>query len=363
MSPSSTTSTTSGSSDSPSFEASTTTLIVGRTKHDVKTELCQTIARISKQAIEARQKFVIALSGGSLPSMLDGLLVAPQQDDGDDNLQLQFDKWWIVLADERVVPLDSPDSNLGSIYKHFLSKDNVNIPPSQIIGIDQSVLEKNKDNNLDAATSLIADEYEKRLLKTTTNVDGGGGSSGKIDLALLGFGPDGHTCSLFPGHPLVVESTGTGDSDTERSSTDSSSSRFRLVAPIMDSPKLPPHRITLTMRALQEDNTRNIIICGTGTSKYPIIKDVFGASGSSSNVAVEQVGEQKNTKKKQDDDDDDDAVPAITYYTNVRMVPLSKTTYPSAMVGRRVTSDGPSTPTTSSSSTLTWLIDQDAFGG
>mmetsp|Transcript_47006 Transcript_47006/g.114692 ORF Transcript_47006/g.114692 Transcript_47006/m.114692 type:complete len:349 (-) Transcript_47006:119-1165(-) len=348
MSPSSTTSTTSGSSDSPSFEASTTTLIVGRTKDDVKTELCQTVARISKQAIQARHKFVVALSGGSLPSMLDGLVALNEEgsesaEEGSESKsaedgRLQFGKWWILLADERVVPLNSPDSNLGSIHKHFLSK--VNIPPSQIIGINQSLLQQANDNTNsdDVATSLVADDYETQLKTTNVLGDDQAGDNGKIDLALLGFGPDGHTCSLFPGHALL----------TEKSSS-------RLVAPIMDSPKLPPHRITLTLKALDASHTRNIVVCGTGTSKYPIIKDVF--DGGSLNVEVE---EEKNTKKKQDASNAVADVPAIQYYTNVRMVPLSKTTYPSAMVGRRVSSDA---STTTTSSSLTWLIDQDALDG
>jgi 6-phosphogluconolactonase len=76
-------------------------------------------------------------------------------------------------------------------------------------------------------------------------------------IVFTGFGPDGHTCSLFPGHELLREQT-------------------TWVAAIEDSPKPPPKRITLTFPVLNA-RTRHVIFCGAGGSKSPILREIFSS--------------------------------------------------------------------------------------
>lgn len=68
---------------------------------------------------------------------------------------------------------------------------------------------------------------------------------------LLGMGPDGHTCSLFPGHRLLDETS-------------------VWIAPITDSPKPPPSRITLTFPII--NNAENCIFAIAGQGKAEMVK-------------------------------------------------------------------------------------------
>ena len=75
-----------------------------------------------------------------------------------------------------------------------------------------------------------------------------------IDLVLLGMGPDGHTASLFPGHPLLTQI------DNE------------WVKYLCDSPKPPASRVTLSLKAINNANFK--VIVAAGEAKRSLIEKV-----------------------------------------------------------------------------------------
>lgn len=211
---------------------------------EVASAVAQAVIRCQRRAIDQHGSFNIAVSGGSLVSVLrKGLLNHPE---------IQWAKWQIYFADERIVPLDHEDSNYGLTKKELL--DHLPVQP-KVYTIDADLVAKN------ATSAEVASKYAK-VLETTLNttpvfVDATNTVSKlvpKFDLILLGCGPDGHTCSLFPGHKLLEE-------------TD------LMVAPIEDSPKPPPRRITLTKPVLE--GATQIAFVAEGAGKAPILKRIF----------------------------------------------------------------------------------------
>ena len=68
-----------------------------------------------KPALHSRGAFTIALSGGSLPSFLQELPSYCRRAGVDP----QWEKWHVLLADERCVLSTDAESNLGSIQSNF----------------------------------------------------------------------------------------------------------------------------------------------------------------------------------------------------------------------------------------------------
>ncbi|KAI6246499.1 putative 6-phosphogluconolactonase [Erysiphe necator] len=206
----------------------------------LNTTLRNYIIQCQNAGINRHNCFKVAISGGSLPKNLANALLSTSTNSND---PIKFDKWEIFFADERAVPLTHEDSNYGLLKTELLDK----IPESQgrpkVHEIDETQLHD---------TQELADNYEKILVRSFASRD-----SVKLpifDLILLGCGPDGHTCSLFPFHPLLRESEA-------------------WVAPIEDSPKPPPKRITLTLPVVT--HAVKVAFIATGAGKADILKKVF----------------------------------------------------------------------------------------
>ncbi|KAA0164729.1 hypothetical protein FNF31_02266 [Cafeteria roenbergensis] len=186
------------------------------------------VAAKAAEAISARGKFVVAVSGGSLPKNLAAALVAAKGAEG----LADASAWTIVYADERVVPLDDPDSNHKAVLD-TLTGAGAPLEGATTVPIDPS----------STSAAQCAERYEAELRRIT-------GSAAPavpvLDLVLLGMGPDGHTASLFPGHALLSEAAA-------------------AVAAIEDSPKPPPRRVTLTLPVLRAARA-SAFVC-TGGSK------------------------------------------------------------------------------------------------
>jgi 6-phosphogluconolactonase len=204
------------------------------------TTLRQYVVQAQNAGFQRHNVFKVAVSGGSLPKILAQALLTPSNSAED---EIQFAKWEIFFADERAVPLDHEDSNYGLLKKELLDKIPEEKGKPIVHTIDPTYLDD---------VSELADQYEKLLVNSFASRD-----SVKLpifDLLLLGCGPDGHTCSLFPGHALLRE-------------TDA------WVAAIEDSPKPPPRRITLSLPVVTHGV--KVAFVATGGSKREILKKIF----------------------------------------------------------------------------------------
>lgn len=215
-------------------------LLVFSTANALATNLRTYIVQSQNLALGRHDVFRVAVSGGSLPKTLAQALLAPPSSPED---TIKFDKWAIFFADERAVPLDHEDSNYRLLKAELLDKIPADSPQPTVYPIN--------DKSLDD-TQELADQYEQLLVNSFAAKD-----SVKLplfDLLLLGCGPDGHTCSLFPDHPLLRETTG-------------------WVLPIEDSPKPPPKRITLSLPVVTAG--LRIAFVATGAGKKEIMKKIF----------------------------------------------------------------------------------------
>jgi 6-phosphogluconolactonase len=173
--------------------------------------------KASLETLAAQPQIIIALSGGSSVAPLHQQIaqrfheISPQL----------WSKVKFCFADERLVALDSPDSNYKAACDSFLNT----LMQAQVIS-REAIATVNSDSE------TAHQEYTEKL-------------GNKIDIALLGSGPDAHTCSLFPDHSSIADA----------------SDAFILVT---DSPKPPAGRISMSRSMVEKTDSVFLFLIGEG---------------------------------------------------------------------------------------------------
>ena len=155
------------------------------------------------ETLQRQARFAVAVPGGSVARTVFPRLA---------ELSLPWDRVDLTFVDERIVPLSNRDSNGGAARAEWIDRlgplrPRIIAPPVDRVDPDD-----------------VAAGWQLSLVDAL-------GTPPRLDLAILGMGPDVHVASLFAGHPLLDR-------------------RGAWTAGLADSPKPPPARVTLTLDAL-----------------------------------------------------------------------------------------------------------------
>jgi len=188
----------------------------------------------ARAAVERRDRFVLALSGGHTPRGLYALLAG----DPAYRAAIPWDRTHVFWGDERHVPPDHPDSNYRMAREVLL--DCVPLPDANVHRVFAE----------DGDAGRAAARYEQDLREFFRLEEA---ALPQFDLVLLGLGPDGHTASLFPGARALEEMT-------------------RLVVATRP-PASGADRITLTLPVLNHAACVTFLVAGA--DKAPVVRVVL----------------------------------------------------------------------------------------
>ena len=185
------------------------------------------VEQASREAIDLRGAFTIALAGGSTPRKLYEILA-----DEPYVKRIDWERVEVYFGDERCVPPEHAESNYRMASEALLGR--VPIPAKNVHRMRGEI-----------EPEAAAIEYGQ-LLKARFGEEG-------VDVALLGMGDDGHTASLFPGTTALDEA------------------KHRCVANFV--PKLSAWRITMTAPFL--NRSREVLFMVTGEGKAARVSEVL----------------------------------------------------------------------------------------
>lgn len=181
---------------------------------------CEELVRAATEAVGARGRCLIALSGGHTPERAYEIWSTEYRE------RTPWTKIHFFWGDERFVGAGDPRSNYQMAREKLFN--NAPVPPENIHPIQTNFPQADQ----------AAQEYEE-VLRTLVAESGP-----SFDVMLLGLGVEGHTASLFPGSPALAEQ--------------------RKWAVGVRAPAEPPVRISLTFPVLRRARATYFLVAGAG---------------------------------------------------------------------------------------------------
>ena len=173
----------------------------------------------------------VAISGGAITtSLLPSLLPCVDQVD--------WSRVRVWLVDERYVPAGDKDRNDDQAWDGFLYAAS----GVEFVRMPSADTSAPGAGSLDDATAAFADTWRSLM------------GDRSFDIALIGMGPDGHICSLFPGRVDMDEAS--------------------PILAIRNSPKPPPERITVSMPIMRR--CPEVWLTTAGSAKAGALGRAFG---------------------------------------------------------------------------------------
>jgi 6-phosphogluconolactonase len=191
------------------------------------------IAIVAAEAIAARNSFTVVIPGGKTVAPLYRRL---------SKLETPWQAWRVFWTDERCVPANDAERNSKQAFDAWLG--HVPIPADRVSPIPAEL------------GPQVAADYYSHLLAT----------EGPFDLVLLSLGEDGHVASVFPGAKPE-------DSNTPP------------ALPVIDAPKLPAQRVSLSLLRLA--NTNKTILLAVGAGKAAALQGLVGAATKPASVLAQ----------------------------------------------------------------------------
>ncbi|MBN1159602.1 MAG: 6-phosphogluconolactonase [Bacteroidales bacterium] len=202
--------------------------------------LCRDFADTVNKKSKSGPTITLALSGGNTPGMFFRQLASWNEENK--TSRIDWSRIHFFWADERCVPPMHPESNFGMAHSSLLS--SIELKPEQIHRI-------RGENNPASEVERYSDEIMD-ILPVMNGLP-------VFDQIFLGLGEDGHTASIFPGRPDLLQSGN--------------------ICELVRHPVTGQHRISLTMKTI--NNARRIIFVVTGRAKSNVIAEIADHSSTS----------------------------------------------------------------------------------